>query len=305
MLIQIIHLYTLQINQFIYTKLYLHQLSIQIYLINLLQNQFTLNKLYTRNRSKMKKQEHKRFYKTPILNCILYLIYKPVFTKPIKTGTILNLTFIRPLLKKIVALPSKSMLRYTQLEQHLQPRVKPHQRLGPQRPRRPDTVQVQHLVTAYHRVRLDRAKKKQSLVKAEQQQLFRGQHQQLRVELHHCLDPQRLRCLNDAHVHLLGELRSCRSLSRVKLSQLRATLYHLSNPLDIKTIITLFLFRIFIVSSGRIKNSSTFTPSPTPIMSSPTHPTRSTVAPTPPRTTRTSSSSRYPSPFPYPKPLSP
>ena len=164
---------------------------------------------------------------------------------------------------------------------------------------------LRHLASKVDKKILDMMQTRQSLDKAEQQQHLKGQHQQLRVEPHQRLDPQSLRCLHVAHVHLLGELRSCRSLSRLKLSQPRAALYSLSNLLDNKTIITLFLFRIFIVSPDRVKNSSTLTPSPTSITSSPTHPTRSTTAPTPSRTTRTSSSSSYPSPSPYPKLLSP
>ena len=55
---------------------------------------------------------------------------------------------------------SKYVLRCTQLEhgQRPQPRVKLHQRLGPQRPRRFDNIQVQHLgrvaqkLELYHRL---------------------------------------------------------------------------------------------------------------------------------------------------------
>ena len=197
--------------------------------------------------------------------------------------------------------PSKLTHRYTQLDhgQHLQSRVKPLQRLGPQRPRRLNIVQVQHLVMAYHRARHDRVKKKQSLVKEDQQHL-KGQHQQSRVELHQRLDPQRLRCIPRAHVHLLDELQTSRSLFRLKLSQFRAA--HLSNT---KTNITFFFYRIFITSSVRIKSSSSLTPSPTPVTSNPTPPSRSTKAPMPSHTTRTSSSSSLPSPSLYPKILSP
>ena len=110
---------------------------------------------------------------------------------------------------------SKLIHRYTQLEQgqHLQSRVKPHQRLSPQRPRCLNLVQVQHLVMAYHH--------KQILVNDEQQHL-KGQHQQLRVELHQRLGRQRLRCIN--------------RLKRVA---------RLSNN---KTKITLFFYRIFTTS---------------------------------------------------------
>ena len=60
----------------------------------------------------------------------------------------------------ILLCPSSRAARYTQLEQgqHLQSRVKPHQSLEPQRPRRLDIVQDQHHGKACHRVSLDTTK---------------------------------------------------------------------------------------------------------------------------------------------------
>ena len=88
---------------------------------------------------------------------------------------------------------------------------------------------IGHLASKLDKKILDRL----SLGKTEQQQL-KGQNQQLRVELHQGLVQQRLRGLPDALVHNPRELLS--RLNRLKLSELRPTLFRISNSLDNKTI---------------------------------------------------------------------